>query len=173
MKIVPLFVALHVILPCVFAADPIPVVQLGKATPLKFAEGEMVLEAEENGWRVQAPSFWKCGWQVKQPSLPAMEAGGDKRFLVIAEGASANEQLVMKLRLVSRDWARADIYEISLAGLNAGDFAEYAASTAYGQPAEQEGGGLAPGEDIGALQFLFAGKGKEPIQLTLKEIGLR
>lgn len=166
------------LLVCIFcgsapAADFLPLGELGKPSPLKFAEGEMLLEIEGSSMRVEAPSFWKWGWQVRQPALPGLEADGEKRLVVRAEGSSANEELTLKVRLVSADWSRADLYEIPLSGLAPGTPGEFASGTPYGEPSEQENGGLTGGEPPGAIQFLLAGKGRAPVQLVLHAIGLQ
>ncbi len=169
MKILPSLVAVLVLPLMSHAAESLSFVSIGSVEPLKFATGEMTLEFEGEALLVNAPNFWKCGWQVAKPTFPGTEPS-NKPLVIVAGGSSANEELVLRLRLVSKDWSRADFYDFPLAGLNEGEGIEFPATTPYGTPSEQENGGLSEGEDIGAMQFLFRGKGKSPIELNLQQI---
>lgn len=170
MKILPSLVAV-LVLPLVSnAEESLTFASLGSPAPLKFAAEEMVLTVEDDAVVVSAPSFWKCGWQITNPTFPLPMEAGDKPLVIVAGGSSANQELVLRLRLVSKDWSRADFYDFPLTGLNEGDSVEFAATTPFGTPSEQENGGLSTGENIGAIQFLFRGAGKLPIQLNLQKI---
>jgi hypothetical protein len=170
MKVLSSLFCLLVVSITVRASDSVSFSNLGEAVALKYAENEMVLRMEEDALVAEAPNFWKCGWQIQRPTLPSLNTDSKKPLVILAKGESANAELVLKLRFVSGDWSRADIYEIPLNGLNAGDFTEFEATTNLGQPSEQENGGLSEGEAVGALQFLFRGKGNAPLNLAFSEL---
>lgn len=172
MKILPRLTILLLLPLSMHAAESVSIPGLGTPQPLKFADGEMILEATDEALGVQAPSFWKCGWQVQNPSLPNLDTTKGEPLILMARGESANAELVLRLRFVSADWSRADIYEIPLQGVRAGEFVEFPATTPLGEPVEQENGGLSGGESIGAVQFLFRGTGNSPLDLDLQEIRL-
>jgi hypothetical protein len=152
------------------AQNAIPFRELGDPSPLRFAEGKMIMEREEGAWRVKAPNFWSAGWQIRDPFLPSLVGDGEKRLVVLANGLSANDELTLKIRFIGSDWKRADIYEIPLTQLAQGEPAKFRSSTLLGKPVEQIEGGLPAGERPTAVQFMFAGKGNSPIDLLLHSL---